>query len=259
MFWSDGVCHAFRILSLKEDAIMALKIDVLVLKVLQEMRSLDNEYHNDEHVSQVMVRSDQIGTHVIPELSDQEHEDLMVAALFHDAGHCGQTDRKTCTRDVPRKDLTNEEYSVVLMREALQNHLPESRLARIEGMILSTTFGQTPHPHPATTKLEKILVLADVGGFLKPFDEWVRESLLVLEEAIPSGVPADFAAWKKTRIGFLDGYVRGLLTQILPLVDADYGTGLKAKLDETVALVHSDLDRFQPDFERVCSARLANA
>ncbi len=104
---------------------------------------------------------------------------------------------------------------------------------------------------------EKILVLADVGGFLKPFGEWVAESLLVLAEAPLSALPADFEAWRKNRKGFLDGYVRSLLNAVLPHLDPEYRAKLKLSLDEAVQKVETELDAYKEAFEGYCAGRRA--
>lgn len=226
--------------------------------VLQELQALGNPYHGVDHTLEVVRRCEVIVSHAVLPLEPDELEDLRIAAFFHDAGHAGVAERRTSIRTLPRLDLSNEEYAIEMLRHRLAGLLPQERIDRIALMILATTFGQNPHPRPAQTTAEKILVLADVAGFFKNFDGWATESLLVLAEAAPAALPPDYETWKhKNRKGFLNFYVRPLVDAVVPLVDVECGAHLVARLDATLAAIDTDLDRFKDRFETVRAARMA--
>src|SRR5882724_10745562 len=130
------------------EAKMATTLEQARDAVLRQMRALANPYHNDRHVMDVVAWADEASGHIVPLLTEEAREDLLLAALYHDAGHCGKALRNICSGEVPFKNLSNEQYAVLIMNRDLA-HLPVKRLNCIAGMILSTTFGVSPHPHPA--------------------------------------------------------------------------------------------------------------
>ena len=219
-------------------------------------------YHKAGHTREVLERVTELAVHVVPPLVDSQAVILKEAALFHDYGHCGQTIRQTCSRDVPRRDLSNEEYAAEIAVERFRDVYDDWYLTELRSLILATSFGQANpqfqfyRPYKPETLLQKLLALADIGGFVNGFKAWVEESLRVLQEADMSGLPADFESWQKGRRGFV-GYIRSKLQELEPNLDPAYYRQLTTKLNEVARGVDNELEAYRSQFDRVRADRLA--
>lgn len=217
-------------------------------------------YHNVGHTREVIERVTELATHVTPPLSAEDVDLITRAATFHDYGHCGQTIRQTCPREVARRDLSNEEYAAEVAAERLSSVYNDGQLAQLRNLILATSFGQANpqfqfyRPYKPETLLEKTLALADIGGFINGFAAWVAESLRVLQEADMSGLPTDFESWQKGRRGFL-GYIRGKLQELELHLEPAYYSQLIAKLDHLAHGVDNELESYRSQFDRVRAER----
>lgn len=170
--------------------------------------------------------------------NDEEKSLLVEAALRHDDGHIGNTYRQEKATD----NLSNEEYAVVLLREDLQGLLSKEQLKYMEDNILATSFGQGDitklskgkenyyRPYKPETDSEKLLAFADVSGFVNGWQDWVDESLRLLQES-PQNTPADIDAWIKNREGFVNFYISPLLQSIKHLLKQEYFEQLEKDLD----------------------------
>ena len=84
-------------------------------------------YHNFSHTEQTVEAVEKISSEY--DLSDEEKENLSIAAWFHDTGYT-------------KNHESHEEESVKIAKEFLGKILTESRLKRIEKLILSTKYGE---------------------------------------------------------------------------------------------------------------------
>ena len=83
-------------------------------------------YHNFAHTEQTVKAVEEISSEY--DLNDDEKEDLIIAAWFHDTGYI-------------KNHKMHEEESVKITRKYLDKILTESRLKHIEKLILSTKYG----------------------------------------------------------------------------------------------------------------------
>lgn len=170
-----------------------------------ENKSGQNQYHNHHHTFAVEDRF--VFLSQFANLTENEIQQGRFIGLFHDYGHPGKTIRQTVTEDIPRKDLSNEEYACVVADEILSFYdLRDDEITFVQSGILGTTFGQMQgeyaRPYKPLGKVGKLIALADVGGFLhQTYDERIQESLNVLREA--NTAPESFEAFIAGEVGFL--------------------------------------------------------
>ena len=196
-------------------------------------------YHNADHTREVLDRTKEILAFE-PEIPAPEAQAAQFAALFHDFRHTGKT-----LRQAP-DGLSNEQLaSIIADHHAKAKGFSLSQRVLSRGIILGTTFGN-PSIKPET-RLERIVAMADIGGFRKPWDDWVEESARVLQEADPATRPKDLAAWLKGRKGFLTGFIRPRLEALPPAKQA-WEKELKDKEDIVDRLIAGDTG---PDLEAV--------
>lgn len=185
--------------------------DVIRTSILRdiERESGQNQYHNHHHTFAVEDRF--VFLSQFANLTENEIQQGRFIGLFHDYGHPGKTIRQTVSKDIPRKDLSNEEYASVVADEKLSSFgLRDDEITFVQNGILGTTFGQMQgeyaRPYKPLGKVGKLIALADVGGFLhQTYDERIQESLNVLREG--SVVPENFTGFIAGEIGFLK-YIR---------------------------------------------------
>jgi len=227
-----------------------------------EITSL-HPYHNVHHTKQVIVRFITFAQEVVPSLTEEDMDVGIMAALFHDYGHCGQTIRQTCPNYVPRRDLSNEEYAAECAALWLKDDFNEEQLKKLQGLILATSFGQNNpafqfhRTYEPETHCERVLALADIGGFYDGFKPWMEESLRVLQEADTSAIPADFASWQKNRCGFLS-YIEGKLKEMESNFKSRGYLELLCRLQDILASMEKRAEEFKEQFETVRARRLAD-
>ncbi len=188
-----------------------------------------NPYHNSQHIELVLKTIDTIIQNLSEKISQREATLLRLAALYHDFGHPGKTIRSTVNRDIPRKDLSNEEYAALIADQDLQNHLTAKERLDLQGLILATTFGQAEKPYKPTTKLERLLAFADIGNFIEGFDAWLINNRDVIKETDPEKRPKNMIEFIKTRLAFIK-HVEEKLVDIKEFLDPRFFDQLRSML-----------------------------
>ena len=154
-----------------------------------------NRYHNAEHAEEVVARTRGL-VRRIKGLDANDQKLMIIAAALHDLGHSGATVR------LAPDGLSNEAYTATLADQILTAYKFSVRQrVQMYGLIMGTTFG-SPAIKPET-KMEKVLSMADVGGFTKRWVHWVEESSYVLHETPVAERPATVEEWLHGRLKFL--------------------------------------------------------
>ena len=203
-----------------------------------------NPYHNRKHAEEVVDHMKGLLKNLadIVKLTAIDRKLLIECAWRHDDGHSGKRYRQEAVGDVDgveNKDDSNEEHAVYLLREDLGDKLDEEQLKFMEDNILATSFGQNNkealekegkeayyRPYKPEIDSQKLLALADVSGFTKGWDEWVLDSMHLLEEAATGG-PYNLI---NDRIEFAT-YIAHLLNETKKLLKPEYAAELRRKLD----------------------------
>jgi len=166
-------------------------------KILSEIKLFDLKrrlpYHNSFHTRDVLNRIDLLAQ--AAQIKAEDHLLLRLAALFHDYIH----GRKNSSDNIPK----SYEYRSALAADKFLKAKGFSLVQRtiVAALIRSTTFN---HPDIVPrTHLEKLLVSADLGGFLQPASIWIQESVNVTLELPPSKRPKNLQAWIKNQQIFL--------------------------------------------------------
>eukprot|EP01130_Rhizamoeba_saxonica_P001949 TRINITY_DN11770_c0_g1_i1.p1 TRINITY_DN11770_c0_g1~~TRINITY_DN11770_c0_g1_i1.p1 ORF type:complete len:294 (-),score=65.52 TRINITY_DN11770_c0_g1_i1:409-1290(-) len=187
-----------------------------------ETMTQNNPYHNEQHsrdvhdrVSQLLnnLRNDQLFT-------DRQKVLIKEAALRHDDDHIGNGLRQT----VDHGFLSNEEVSAARALDELKTVLTLEELIFVEAMILATTFGQSHavlekkfpddvelreklrREYGPVTPAEKLLCLADIGGFMSGWDYWSQDGHhLCIEGRM---FYPDVDSWIDARLWFIRDHVR---------------------------------------------------
>src|SRR3989344_2458567 len=233
-----------------------------VLDAIKEVCS-KNEYHNQNHTIEVEDRFEKLAKEAA--LSDTEIMLGKIRAIFHDYGHAGRTIRQ----DVQiNRDESNEEFAAVeagkMLKEWLRNKgLEEGKddqiIAYVQFGILGTSFGQTSgkyeRPYKPVDSADKLLAFADIGGFAKGFDGWMKESLNVFRETPFENLPKDADDMIEKRKGFLK-YIVAKFNEIKPLLNkqaaVDYEKQLK---DVELGLNNRDTtEYYRKEFDTIRSA-----
>jgi hypothetical protein len=201
------------------------EFDMVIFKdikneVIGKLKEIDsvrkNPYHNAEHAIEVLGRARKLMEKIILPLSRRQIVEL--SALFHDYDHCGRTHR------FEPDGLSNEEYAC-LHADKYAKSIGFSVHQRIlvQGLIIGTTFGN-PQIGPKT-ELEKLLAIADVGGFEKSFEKWIEDSANVLKEVPIEKRPASAVEWLNNALNFINW----IKERITPEAQKYWGKGLEEK------------------------------
>ncbi len=167
--------------------------------VLNLLKAYDKErnlpYHNVEHTHSVLSRLRVLLSKT--QLPPGEVQLLEIAALYHDIEHGAQPRQSTNGR------LSNEERSAIRAdRYAKSAGFSLRQRVTLYGLIIGTTFFD-PLIQPKT-HLEKLLVIADLGGFCESSMEWIRQSLHVTQEKPQDQRAASLEDWYYEQLRFLD-------------------------------------------------------
>lgn len=226
-------------------------VETIREKLRTRLESLQNQYHNQEHSAEVAKRTgDLLGHLANPELVSPRERQLMIEAAWrHDDDHAGNTYRQL-VEGVNGGSMSNEELAVLLAIDDMRTLLNTTDIEFLESLILATSFGQSatalqkafpndPHlqqnlkrDYAPKTPIQKLLALADVGGFRKGWDEWVNESLRLVEEQ--GSVPEDVDAWLKTREGFTIYYIKPLLESLQSVLTPEFYAELIVELQAVI-------------------------
>lgn len=166
--------------------VISKKIKEAVLTEIDKLSS-NNAYHNREHVETVLKNLDKLQDHLTEELTKDEELMLRVAILYHDYGHPGYEVRSECPKEIPNKDLTNEEYAALVCGEALEIALAPEQVQTIQRIILTTSMG---NKYPAETKLEKLMAFVDIANFMNSKSA-IKEDAIKLSKEKCSRNPLD--------------------------------------------------------------------
>jgi len=137
----------------------------------------------------------------------------------------------------------------------MKSRLSVRQRIALQGLILATSFGQAAEgpyhrDYAPNTLGEKLLAFADIAGFTKGFDEWMKESLNVFREMSPDTLPKDFATMIKGRNGFL-GYITSKLAEIKDAVDPKYFDRLNAQLEQIKVDLGEKGENYRQEFEEI--------
>lgn len=154
--------------------------------VLQLLNSeLDSKfvYHNLPHTQRVVEKVEEISADC--GLSDDEKEDVLIAAWFHDTGF---------TKDAENHE---EESAKIASKFLKEKELSEDRIANITSIILSTKMGTVP-----ANESEGIIRDADCAHLAsKSFFDYTE--LLKREWELVGGKSIKDSEWLDTNINFL--------------------------------------------------------
>jgi len=206
----NDISLAFREGSLigEDKKFISEEMSVIVEEIKSLLKRADEErlnpYHNKQHALEVNERFSQLLE--VEGLTEQYGQLGDVASLFHDFRHAGTTKREAAD------GMSNEEMAALEADKfAKEKGFSVRQRVIISSLIIGTTFG---NPEVSTTTdLENLLSLADVGGFIKSWDDWVKECADVLTE-MPMGLrPTTIEGWLKTRVGFLKFFIQPKMTE----------------------------------------------
>ncbi len=134
------------------------KTDAFVANLLEKELPKTCIYHNYVHAKRVYKSTKEIIEK--SDLSQEEQEDILIAALLHDTGYIHGRDN-------------HEESSVKIAEDFLtQEAYPKDRIARISQAIMATKMENTPN-----SDFDKILRDADASHFAKSYFEEASEYL----------------------------------------------------------------------------------
>ncbi len=213
-------------------------IEVTIQNALEAQSPLSHPYHNRKHVEHVIRRSREFAA--LTQLNAEDQTVLILAASFHDYGHCGVGYRQLCT-NAPRNDLSNEEYAALCADEALTGAFsPQMRLA-VQGAILATSYAQHDknvlprpdlyRPYTPLSAVEKLLALADVATFLDGADAIIEDTRNIKKERHPQQPIQNTEELLRTMRDFLD-YVQTKIESCAQIFPADYYSKLLRSLNE---------------------------
>jgi len=130
-------------------------------QLLAESRCNELAFHNTQHTKEVFASAKKIGTYV--NLSEEELEIVLLAALFHDTGNIDSF-------------KGHEDISAKKASEYLNNiGFDSSKTQKVVKCILATKMPQSP-----TNLLEEVLCDADLAHLGK--ENFISKNLLLREE-----------------------------------------------------------------------------
>lgn len=182
-------------------------------------------YHNYLHSVAVTNHARRIGNG--HELDEKSMEKVLVAALFHDAGH-------TVT------DENHEQSSAELAEKfLLDNHWPAPDIAEVKGMILATKMPQSPKTH-----LERIMCDADLAG-LGTGNYFNNSKLLYLEYGPKMNAEKTMTEWIADEIKFLSTH-----RYHTAWAELEYGPGKNDNIVELQKLLRNENRKASVDKEK---------
>lgn len=160
-----------------------VKASDYIFNLFKERLSEKFVYHNFHHTREVVNYAEKIAGPY--QLDEEDYEDLLLAAWFHDAGYVETYNG-------------HEEKSVDIFNDFLErNTLSPARKKKVETLILSTK-----HEHAPTTLLEEILHDADIVNVgTESFFE--KAELLRVEWECFLGKAFSNVEWAEIQVKFL--------------------------------------------------------
>lgn len=154
-----------------------------VFKLFKERLSKKLVYHNYKHTYETVAEAEDLGR--LSNLKEDELQDLLLAAWFHDAGYI-------------ETYADHEEQSIKIATAWLQEqHYPEERIERVCRIIMSTKHDRQPEG-----LLEELLVDADMSNIGKETFFATAELLRVEWEIFQDKFFTD-REWAQFQIDFL--------------------------------------------------------
>lgn len=156
-----------------------------ILQKLRNELSPQLFYHSVEHVLDVYHAAEQIGK--AEEISAEEADLLLTAALFHDSGFLkGAKDHEAESCRIARKTLPGFDYLPV-------------EIEQICGMIMATKIPQLPK-----NNLEEILADADLDYLGR--DDFFEIGQQLFEELSVFGTIKTVQEWNELQVRFLESH-----------------------------------------------------
>lgn len=206
------------------------KASEFVSQLLNEKLPSNCIYHNLTHTKRVFKSTKEIIEHT--DVSEENKEILMLAALFHDTGfiHC---------------DDGHEEQSVIISKEFLEEHnFPDASIEKVAACIRATKMEAQP-----SNTLEEILRDADASHFAKDYFEEASE-FLRLELKLKGIKEYSKAKWRKGNIELLKNTHRYYTTYA-----KEYWTPLKNKNIELMEKQQNEVSQEKKDKEKKLKAK----
>jgi hypothetical protein len=146
-----------------------------------------NAYHNAEHDRQVVDRVARLLKISHPRVSTQAAEAVIVGAVFHDVHHPGgpaklRIDDGMSYEQYSQRAADTEAIDPASVKQiiGIEKVFTLEQRAILASAIIGTTFGD-PKVKPYT-QIERIMKLADIGGYMEDREEWIQQSIDVADE-----------------------------------------------------------------------------
>lgn len=186
---------------LAENEVADAYIDSLVLAAKQLIARVEaaetaddnpNAYHNAEHDRQVVERVAMLikiskPSEQHPRVSQEEAEVLIFAAVYHDVDHPGgpallrPEDGKSYEQHaVEIADEFARNEADVLAAIGIEKKFSLRQRAMLASAMIGTTFGDM-YVQPQTY-IERVMKVADLGGYMNDAAEWIDQSIEVADE-----------------------------------------------------------------------------
>lgn len=206
-------------------------------------------YHNRCHTTEMV---DRLVAFFKAAKFDSHMKSVMLAAAWcHDAFHSGVTYRQlTACEEFPR--LSNEEYTAYNADIWLRSiKVPVRERVMVQGFILSSSYQQLERnnppaglarPYRPSNKWELVFKLADVGNFVKPFEQWLFTALAVKLETPDHESWETFSEWISGELCYLQE-MEILVSSLVDTLSED----TVAKLRGSLAGHRRRLERIEQD------------
>jgi predicted metal-dependent HD superfamily phosphohydrolase len=154
-----------------------------VKDIFQEKYDKRSSYHSFEHTREVAEAAEKIGK--ASNLNDEELEQVLIAAWFHDTGYLFQhTDHET--------------YSIKVADEFLRaNNYPDEKIKRVINCIEATRMDHVP-----SSLMEEVIRDADYINLASP-NNFKQSKLLMMESINYGGVRPTEEEWLIEELKFL--------------------------------------------------------
>ena len=187
---------------------------------LKDKLTDDMLYHDLKHTKEVAEAAEEIGR--AENLTDDQLETVIIAALFHDTGYYQGSKQ----HEVISKDIASD-----FLRD---NNVDERKIADISGCIIATKLPQRP-----TNKMEEVLCDADLYHVAN--QNFFEKSELLRRELVARGeIDIKDSKWRKKSLKFLkkhDFFTAYAKENLLP-VKNDNLNKLKEFLEEQELILH---------------------
>jgi len=209
-------------------------LHVLLSKALKAQQGLHYPYHNCKHIRGVVQRAKLFSREA--KLNPEERSIILIAAAYHDYGHCGARFRQLCR--AKRNDLSNEEFAALCADKKIRNYFPPEVRIEIQNAILATSFGQNDRKilarkdlyraYQARSRLEKLLQFADVAEFLNSPTSVIRGTWQVYQESGLAQNLSNMRELKPEMLSFM-GRLEVIMKKTLPFFSKSFARAVRLK------------------------------